>query len=42
MNPEMREKPNTTMAITRPKNQSAFQKAVFMNSPLGALPIPQS
>src|SRR5258708_31513926 len=33
MDPDVRAKPKRTMAMTRPKNQSAFQKAVFMNSP---------
>src|ERR1043165_6557886 len=33
MKPEARANPNRAMAMTRPRNQSAFQKAVFMSSP---------
>ena len=32
--PRSRAKANSAIAMTRPKNQSAFQNAVFMNSPL--------
>jgi len=33
MNPAVRANPKSTMAMTRPRNQSAFQNAVFMLSP---------
>src|SRR3954469_9556819 len=36
MNPDMRAKPKRATTTTRPKNQSAFQNAVFMNSPLSS------
>src|SRR3954462_15381688 len=36
MNPDIFAKAKTTTVMTRPKNQSAFQNAVFMNSPLSS------
>src|SRR6476469_2929449 len=34
MKPDVRAKPKSTSVMTSPRNQSAFQNAVFMNPPL--------